>query len=164
MNFCLTERGSKIMARATAKAKAKPKAKAKATKRKSTVTRKTTTARRRATTTKKDVVTFPSTAIKEAPTQSQLARMVSEMTDVSIKDVKLVIDAITNVIGRCIKARAVGILNLFGLMKITTVRKKARPAKPGVNPFTGEKIMLKAKPAHNAVKIRALKKLKEMVN
>ena len=38
-----------------------------------------------------------------------------------------------------------------------------RAARKGRNPFTGEEIMIKAKPAHKVVKIRALKKLKEMV-
>jgi nucleoid DNA-binding protein len=48
-------------------------------------------------------------------------------------------------------------------MKISGVKKPARPARKGVNPFTGEEIMIKARPAYKAVKIKALKKLKEMV-
>jgi nucleoid DNA-binding protein len=42
------------------------------------------------------------------------------------------------------------------------VKKPARPARKGVNPFTGEEVMFKAKPAHKVIKIKALKKLKEM--
>ena len=42
--------------------------------------------------------------------------------------------------------------------------KPATKAKKGINPFTGEPTMFKAKPARNMVKITALKKLKEMVN
>jgi nucleoid DNA-binding protein len=48
-------------------------------------------------------------------------------------------------------------------MKIKKVSKPRRPARKGVNPFTGEEMMFKAKPAHNQVKVLALKGLKEMV-
>ena len=48
-----------------------------------------------------------------------------------------------------------------GMLKITTVSKPARKARKGINPFTGEETMFKAKPASTAVKIRPLKKLKE---
>ena len=48
-----------------------------------------------------------------------------------------------------------------GLMKVTTVKKPAKKARKGVNPFTGEEQMFKAKPASIAVKVRPLKKLKE---
>jgi nucleoid DNA-binding protein len=47
-------------------------------------------------------------------------------------------------------------------MKIATVKKPAKKARKGINPFTGEETVFKAKPASNAVKIRPLKKLKEM--
>ena len=42
-------------------------------------------------------------------------------------------------------------------------KKPARKARRGINPFTGEEQMFKAKPATKVVKIRPLKKLKEMV-
>ena len=47
------------------------------------------------------------------------------------------------------------------MMKITTVKKPARKARKGINPFTGEETMFKAKPASIAVKVRPLKKMKE---
>ena len=50
-----------------------------------------------------------------------------------------------------------------GLLKITTVRKPAVKARKGINPFTKEEVMFKAKPATTVVKVRALKKLKDMV-
>jgi len=49
-----------------------------------------------------------------------------------------------------------------GLVKITLSRKPATASRPGRNPFTGEDIMIKAKPARNVVKVRALKALKDM--
>ena len=52
---------------------------------------------------------------------------------------------------------------LPGLMKITVVRKPAPKARKGINPFTKEETMFKAKPARNVVKVRPLKALKDMV-
>jgi len=50
-----------------------------------------------------------------------------------------------------------------GIVKIDVRRKEATKARPGVNPFTGEKITIKAKPAKNVVKVKALKGLKDLV-
>jgi nucleoid DNA-binding protein len=48
-------------------------------------------------------------------------------------------------------------------MKVKVVRKPATKARKGTNPFTGEEMMFKAKPARNVVKVLPLKGLKEMV-
>ena len=50
-----------------------------------------------------------------------------------------------------------------GLMRITVKRKPATKARKGINPFTKEEVMFKAKPARNVVKVRPLRGLKEMV-
>jgi hypothetical protein len=44
-----------------------------------------------------------------------------------------------------------------------TVKKPATKARQGVNPFTGEQMMFKAKPASQTVKVSALKGRKDMV-
>ena len=62
---------------------------------------------------------------------------------------------------RSIKKRSVGEFTIPGMMKITTVKKPARKARKGINPFTGEETVFKAKPASVAVKVRPLKKMKE---
>ncbi|NOY61625.1 MAG: integration host factor, partial [Gammaproteobacteria bacterium] len=48
--------------------------------------------------------------------------------------------------------------------KVNTVKKPAKKARKGINPFTGEMITFKAKPATTVVKIRPLKALKDMVS
>ncbi|MHC4995831.1 MAG: HU family DNA-binding protein, partial [Planctomycetota bacterium] len=50
-----------------------------------------------------------------------------------------------------------------GLAKIVVQRKPATRARKGINPFTGEETVFKAKPARNVVKVRPLKGLKDMV-
>ena len=52
---------------------------------------------------------------------------------------------------------------LPGILMITAVAVPAKKARKGINPFTGEETMFKAKPARNVVKVRALKGLKDMV-
>ena len=72
-----------------------------------------------------------------------------------------VLDELNTLIERSVKKRAVGEFTIPGVMKITTVKKPAKKARKGINPFTGEATIFKAKPASIAVKFRPLKKLKE---
>ena len=102
----------------------------------------------------------PST-ISEKYTKTQILDAVAEATELSRKQVSAVLDELTNVIELHIKKRSVGEFVLPGLLKITTVKKPATKARKGINPFTGEETMFKAKPASTAVKVRPLKKLKD---
>jgi len=67
-------------------------------------------------------------------------------------------------IARHLKKGGAGQFTIPGLMKWEVKRKPAKKARRGINPFTGEEMMFKAKPARNVVKVRPLKKLKEMVS
>ena len=66
------------------------------------------------------------------------------------------------IIAAHLKRGAAGVFKLAGLLKVELKRKPATKARKGRNPFTGAEIMIKAKPARNVVKVRALKKLSEM--
>ena len=77
------------------------------------------------------------------------------------KQVGDVLEELEVLIERSVKKRALGEFTIPGLMKITTVKKPATKARKGINPFTGEETMFKAKPASVAVKVRPLKKLKD---
>lgn len=101
------------------------------------------------------------TALKEKLTKSAMMANIAESTGLARKDVGKVMDELETLIERSIKKRSVGEFTLPGLMKITTVKKPARKARKGINPFTGEATVFKAKPASIAVKIRPLKKIKE---
>lgn len=101
-------------------------------------------------------------ATKERYTKTQILDQIAEETELSRKQVSAVLESLTGVIEGHIKKRAVGEFVLPGLMKITTVRKPAVKARKGINPFTKEEVMFKAKPATTVVKIRPLKKLKDM--
>ncbi|MHC9509873.1 HU family DNA-binding protein [Kangiella sp. M94] len=103
------------------------------------------------------------TAVQEKFTKTQILNEISAQTGLTKKDVSAVIDELGVVIERHVKKRAVGEFTLPGLLKISTVKKPAVKARKGINPFTGEETMFKAKPASIAVKVRPLKKLKDMV-
>ncbi|BBM00574.1 HU family DNA-binding protein [Microbulbifer sp. GL-2] len=101
-------------------------------------------------------------AIKEKYTKTQVLNQIAEKTELSRKQVQSVLDELNDIIEGHVKKRAVGEFALPGLLKITTVKKPAKKARKGINPFTGEETTFKAKPASIQVKVRPLKKLKEM--
>ncbi len=94
--------------------------------------------------------------------KSEILATISEKTNLKRKDVVAVFDTLKDLIERDL-TKGPGIFNVMGLMKIKVVRKPAVPARKGINPFTKEEVLFKAKPARNAVKIQALKTLKEIV-
>jgi nucleoid DNA-binding protein len=102
------------------------------------------------------------TPIKDRLSKTQIVDQIATDTELSRKQVAAVIDSLGDVIEAHIKKNAVGEFVLPGLLKISTVRKPAVKARKGINPFTKEEVMFKAKPATTAVKIRPLKKLKDM--
>ena len=101
-------------------------------------------------------------AIKAVYTKSQIMNEIAESTELKRKDVVNVFETLSSIIEGHVKSRGAGQFTLPGLLKITVNKKPATKARKGVNPFTGEPTVFKAKPARRVVKVRALKKLKEM--
>jgi nucleoid DNA-binding protein len=97
-----------------------------------------------------------------APTKSEILAQISKDTGLPKKQVSDVFDSLGIVVKKSLKSS--GLFTLPGLLKMKVVKKPATKAREGVNPFTGEKMMFKAKPASKKVRIAALKNLKEMVN
>lgn len=104
------------------------------------------------------------TAVSTPFTKSQLLSDISDNTGLVKKQVSAVLDELGVVINRHLTKRGAGKFTVPGLMKIKTVRKPATKARKGINPFTGEATIFKAKPARTMVKIQPLKNLKDMVN
>ena len=101
--------------------------------------------------------------IKDKYSKTQILDQIAESTELSRKQVAAVLDGLTDVIEAHVNKRSVGEFVLPGLLKITTVRKPAVKARKGINPFTKEEVTFMAKPASTVVKVRPLKKLKDMV-
>ena len=79
------------------------------------------------------------------------------------KQIAGVFAALGELIGKELGKKGPGQFVVPGLLKLKVVRKPATKAKPGRNPFTGEAITIKAKPARNVVRAMPMKALKEMV-
>ena len=103
------------------------------------------------------------TAVKKPMTKTEIINELAQNTEMTKKQISSVFDELAILIERHIKKRAPGQFILPGLMKIEVKRKPATKARKGINPFTREETVFKAKPARNVVKIRPLKKVKEMV-
>merc|ERR1719510_1093299 len=56
-----------------------------------------------------------------------------------------------------------GSFKIAGAMNLKLKKKDAKPARKGVNPFTKEPCVFKAKPASKTVKALPMKKLKDMM-
>ena len=102
-------------------------------------------------------------AIKEPYTRSAMLAHIAEATGLTKKQVTAVFDEYKNVIEGHVKKGSAQVFTMPGLFKIKVTRKPATRARKGINPFTGEPMVFKAKPARNVVKIQPLKALKDMV-
>jgi nucleoid DNA-binding protein len=103
------------------------------------------------------------TAISDPYSKTQTLAEIASNTGLSKRDVASVVEELSSIIERHIKKGACGKFTMPGLFKIQTTRKPATKARKGINPFTKEEVMFKAKPARTVIKIRPLKKMKDMV-
>lgn len=104
-------------------------------------------------------------ATTKPPSKTEVFASIAEQTGLSKRDVSNVFDALNEQIKRALSGRGgAKTFTIHGLCKIVVQHKPATKEREGTNPFTGEKTIFKAKPARNVVKIRPLKKLKDMVS
>ena len=100
---------------------------------------------------------------KKPMTKTETIAALCEATELSKDQVTRLLDELGKLIGKNLSEDGPGVFSVPGLMKIKVVRKPPTPEREGINPFTKEKTIFKAKPARNVVKISALKGLKDMV-
>jgi DNA-binding protein HU-beta len=81
--------------------------------------------------------------------------------DTTRKQVKAAIEALTAVAYKELKKS--GLFVLPGFAKFVVVKKPARPARKGINPFTKEPTTFAAKPASKTVRARPIKAIKDAV-
>jgi len=96
-------------------------------------------------------------------TKGEFYTTISGATGVPRKQIATIFETLGKVIAADLSKSGPGVLNVGGMMKVTVVRKPATKARKGINPFTKEEVMFKAKPARNVIKVRPLKALKSMV-
>jgi nucleoid DNA-binding protein len=105
----------------------------------------------------------PKTAksVKGVLSKSALVHHLAGTSGAAAKDVRAVIAALEDTIRASISKKGPRTFVLPGLLKITAVAVPAKKARKGINPFTGEPTVFKAKPATVKVKVRPMKKLKD---
>ena len=102
---------------------------------------------------------FPKTAGPR--NKSGVLNALSEATGLKRKEVATVTGALAALIAN--DMAKIGTFTLPGLAKMSVIKKPATKARSGINPFTKEPTIFKAKPARKIVKIRPLKALKDYV-
>ena len=95
-------------------------------------------------------------------TKSEILAGIAKVTELSRKQVASVFEALSSQIAGAVGKKGAGVFAVPGLMKIVVVQKPAVPAHKGINPFTKQEQMFKAKPARRVIKVRPLKALKDM--
>ena len=96
-------------------------------------------------------------------TKSQIVSELATKTQLTRKQVNGFFDSLTDIIKKQLGPRGNGVFVLPGLVKLRVVKKKATPEREGINPFTKERITIKAKPARKVVRATPVKALKELV-
>jgi nucleoid DNA-binding protein len=106
----------------------------------------------------------PATGSSSKPaTKGEVYTKLATKTGLSKKQVSTVFEALTELIGGELGKKGPKSFVVPGLLKLKVINKPATKAKTGINPFTKEPMVYKAKPARNVVKAYPLKSLKEMV-
>jgi nucleoid DNA-binding protein len=106
---------------------------------------------------------FKATPATKRRSRGDLVKQIAAATELKSGKVKEVFDTLTAIIAADLGKKGVGEFNFNGLVKLRTVDKPATKARKGRNPFTGEEITIKAKPASRKVRARALRGLNSLI-
>ena len=106
---------------------------------------------------------FKATPAMKRRSRGDLVKTIADGTDLPAAKVKDVLEALTATMAADLGKKGCGEFNFNGLMQLKTVHKPATKARPGRNPFTGEAITIKAKPASRKVRVRALRGLNALI-
>ena len=91
-------------------------------------------------------------------TKSQLVDKIAQLQELAKKDVKAMMEALAEVGYKELKKN--GVFVVPGFAKFVVIKKAATKARKGINPFNGEEMMFKAKPARKIVRARPVKAAK----
>jgi len=103
------------------------------------------------------------TTSKKPMNKTEIIVALCEATNLTKQQVTGLFDELANLIKNNLNEQGPGIFTIPDLLQIKVVRKPATGEHKGVNPFTKEEIIVKAKPATSSVKLVPLKGLKAMV-
>lgn len=98
--------------------------------------------------------------IAGAYTKSQIIQTLCEECQLTRRQAQNAMECFTGIMRAHLRRGSCQEFKWPGLMKVSVKHKPATKARKGINPFTGEETMFKAKPAQYAVKIRPLQLMK----
>ncbi len=96
-------------------------------------------------------------------TKAQIIAELAQKTGLSKRQVGSTFEALSDCIKKNLGNRGPGVFVIPNLVKLTVRKKPATKEREGINPFTKQPIIIKAKPARKVVKAAALKALKDLV-
>ena len=101
-------------------------------------------------------------AIAQRQTKLQILQAIADDSGLERKQVAAVFTSLGELLQRHMQKRGSGEFSIPDTgVKIRRVKKPATKARTGRNPATGEQITIAAKPAHNVIRVSALKALKD---
>ena len=93
--------------------------------------------------------------------KSEFVGALADKTELTKKQISDVLDAMHGLVAKELGKGGPGEVVLPGMLKLTVTVKPATPEHQGINPFTKQPTVFKAKPARKVVKARVLKGLKD---
>ncbi len=99
---------------------------------------------------------------KKRMTKSEFVAAISKKSSLEKKQVNAALAALNDVVYKEL-GKGSGEVMIPGLVKLVTIKKPAVPAREGINPFTKQPTIFKAKPASKVVKARPVKQLKDAI-
>jgi nucleoid DNA-binding protein len=100
---------------------------------------------------------------KKRMTKTEFVAALSKKSGLNKKQAASALDSINKIIAEQLGKRGPGEVLIPDLLKLSTVTKPAVPQHKGVNPFTKQPMIYKAKPASKVIKVRPLKALKDSI-
>ncbi len=97
----------------------------------------------------------------KAPTKTEIIDQMAEESGITKKQAGLALAALQGMAASSLKKG--GVFIIPGFVKLKAVIKPATKERKGINPFTKEETVFKAKPASKAVKVIAMKALKDSI-
>src|SRR5512143_1777790 len=93
--------------------------------------------------------------------KTQLVEVMAKQSGLTKKQATSALAALNATVAQQLGKRGPGEVIIPGLLRLAVREKPATPAHEGINPFTKEPMMYKAKPARKVIKVRPLKGLKD---
>ena len=87
---------------------------------------------------------------KKPPSKSEICTAIATATGLNRKQVAAVFAELATQVGKSIGKRGTGQFTIPGLAKVIVIRKPATKERKGINPFTKEETVFKAKPAQTS--------------